>query len=50
MLTDTYGVSWQVVAALLNTADHAASQRAFSAMMKMTRLDIAALQRAYADA
>lgn len=50
-LTDKYGVSWQVVPRtllrLLNTADSAASQRAFSAMMKMTKLDIAALQRAY---
>jgi predicted 3-demethylubiquinone-9 3-methyltransferase (glyoxalase superfamily) len=53
-LTDKYGVSWQVVPRalhkLLNTADRAASQRAFSAMMKMTKLDIVALQRAYADA
>ncbi|MBI3374312.1 MAG: VOC family protein [Betaproteobacteria bacterium] len=32
----------------LNTADKAASQRAFSTMMKMTKLDIGALQRAYA--
>ena len=53
-LTDRYGVSWQVVPramlALLNTADNAASQRAFSALMKMTKLDIAALQRAYEGA
>jgi predicted 3-demethylubiquinone-9 3-methyltransferase (glyoxalase superfamily) len=53
-LTDKYGVSWQVVPRallkLLNTADNAASQRAVSAMMKMTKLDIAALQRAYEDA
>jgi predicted 3-demethylubiquinone-9 3-methyltransferase (glyoxalase superfamily) len=52
-LTDKYGVSWQVVPRallkLLNTADNAASQRAVSAMMKMTKLDIAALQRAYQD-
>ena len=53
-LTDKYGVSWQVVPRallkLLNTADNAASQRAVSAMMKMTKLDIAALQRAYEGA
>lgn len=53
-LTDKYGVSWQIVPRaflkLLNTADKASSQRAFSAMMKMAKLDIAALQRAYADA
>lgn len=50
-LTDRYGLSWQVVPAtlpkLLNGADSAASQRAFSALMKMTKLDIAKLQQAY---
>ena len=53
-LTDRYGVSWQIVPRalleMLNTADQAASQRAFAAMMKMKKLDIAALQRAYQGA
>jgi predicted 3-demethylubiquinone-9 3-methyltransferase (glyoxalase superfamily) len=51
VLTDKYGVSWQSVPktllTLLDTADKAASQRAFSTMLKMAKLDIAALQRAY---
>jgi predicted 3-demethylubiquinone-9 3-methyltransferase (glyoxalase superfamily) len=50
-LTDRYGMSWQIVPRLLlqllNTSDSTASQRAFSAMMEMRKLDIAALQRAY---
>lgn len=53
-LTDKYGVSWQIVPRamlnLLSTSDSAASQRAFDAMMKMTKLDVAAMQRAYEDA
>lgn len=32
---------------LLNTADNVASQRVSAAMLTMTRLDIAAIQRAY---
>lgn len=50
-LTDRYGVSWQVVPRplleLLNTPDRAASQRAFDAMMKMKKIDIATIRRAY---
>ena len=53
-LTDRYGVTWQIVPRalleLLNTSDSAASQRAFAAMMKMTKIDIAAMQRAYDNA
>ena len=53
-VTDRYGVSWQIVPRqlldLLNTPDRAASQRAFAAMMTMKKLNIAALQRAYAGA
>jgi predicted 3-demethylubiquinone-9 3-methyltransferase (glyoxalase superfamily) len=51
-LKDKYGLSWQVVptemVALLSDADSAKSQRAFSAMMQMKKLDIDALKRAYA--
>ena len=52
-LKDRYGLSWQVVPvgmiALLKDADPARGQRAMAAMMKMTKLDMAELQRA-ADA
>ncbi len=50
-LTDKFGVSWQIVPAvmldMLSSADTAAAQRAFTAMLGMKKLDIAALQRAY---
>lgn len=50
-LTDRYGISWQIVPRalieLIATEDRAAAQRAFSAMMGMTRLDIAAIRQAY---
>jgi predicted 3-demethylubiquinone-9 3-methyltransferase (glyoxalase superfamily) len=53
-LKDRYGVSWQVVPKvlpdMLSQADRAASQRAVSAMLKMKKLDISALQRAYDNA
>lgn len=51
-LKDKYGLSWQVVPAILPdmVADYRseASRRAFAAMMEMKKMDIAALERAYA--
>lgn len=51
-LKDRFGVSWQVVPTiateLLSDPDSEASQRATAAMLQMKKLDIAALQRAYA--
>src|SRR5512133_59369 len=48
---DRYGLSWQVVPQafieMLKSPDTAAVERAFAAMMKMKKLDIAALQRAF---
>lgn len=53
-LTDKYGISWQIVPkalpAMLTSADQAAAGRAATAMMGMKKLDIAALQRAFAGA
>jgi predicted 3-demethylubiquinone-9 3-methyltransferase (glyoxalase superfamily) len=50
-LKDRYGVSWQVVPRalieMLGTLDRNASQRAMSAMLKMKKLDISVLRRAY---
>ena len=50
-LTDKFGISWQVVPKALiemfTKTDTAASQRAIAAMMKMKKLDISVLQRAY---
>jgi predicted 3-demethylubiquinone-9 3-methyltransferase (glyoxalase superfamily) len=50
-LTDKFGVSWQIVPEILppmfGSADKAAAQRAFTAMLGMTKLDIATLQKAY---
>jgi predicted 3-demethylubiquinone-9 3-methyltransferase (glyoxalase superfamily) len=51
-LKDKYGLSWQVVPAILTklTADAESekSQRAFAAMMQMKKLDVAKLEKAYA--
>ncbi len=50
-LTDKYGIAWQIVPTalldMLSSADPAAAQRTFTAMLGMVKLDIAALQRAY---
>ena len=50
-LKDKYGLSWQVVptgmAKMLKDPKSPATERAFAAMMKMKKLDIAALKRAY---
>jgi predicted 3-demethylubiquinone-9 3-methyltransferase (glyoxalase superfamily) len=50
-LKDKFGVSWQIVpiAALeiLSSPDSQKSQRATAAMMRMKKLDIAALQKAF---
>ena len=50
-LKDKYGVSWQVVPRMLAElmkGDPAKSQRVMAALLKMKKLDIAELQRAYA--
>ena|SRR6185437_588906 len=51
-LKDKYGVSWQIVptvlAAMLTDSKSGNSQRAMAAMLQMKKIDIAALERAYA--
>ena len=51
-VTDKYGVSWQVVPTVLTDMiadpDREKARRVFEAMFTMTKLDIAALQKAYA--
>lgn len=50
-LTDPYGVSWQIVPEILghlmHDTDPVKAERVATAMFKMIKLDIAALQRAY---
>jgi predicted 3-demethylubiquinone-9 3-methyltransferase (glyoxalase superfamily) len=49
-LNDKYGVRWQIVPAMLDDLmadpDRAKSKRVADAMLKMVKLDIAALERA----
>ena len=49
---DRFGMHWQVVPAVLDEMradpDPAKADRVMAAMMKMTKLDVAALERAYA--
>ena len=51
-LKDKFGLSWQVVpsgiARWMSGEDAAARDRAFAVMLTMGKLDIAALERAYA--
>lgn len=51
-LADRFGLSWQIVPAgfveMLNSPDAAAVKRAFDAMLKMKKLDLSAMQRAFA--
>jgi predicted 3-demethylubiquinone-9 3-methyltransferase (glyoxalase superfamily) len=51
-LKDRYGVSWQIVPALLpemlGDPDAARSQRAMAAMLTMKKIDIETLKRAFA--
>lgn len=50
-IKDKFGVSWQVIPTalmeMLQDQDHAKSQRVTAAMLKMKKLDIPALRRAY---
>jgi predicted 3-demethylubiquinone-9 3-methyltransferase (glyoxalase superfamily) len=50
-LTDRFGVSWQVVPSVLpkylKDPDRARADRVMAAMMKMVKLDVATLQKAY---
>lgn len=51
-LKDRFGLSWQIVPTVLpdlvSDPNSEGSQRAFTAMMRMKKIDIAELQRAYA--
>jgi len=52
-LKDKYGLSWQVnptiLGEMLNDSDPEKSKRVMAAMLKMKKIDIAALKKAYAE-
>jgi predicted 3-demethylubiquinone-9 3-methyltransferase (glyoxalase superfamily) len=51
-LTDKFGMSWQIIPRILlemlNDKDPEKAKRVMQAMMQMVKIDVAALQRAYA--
>jgi predicted 3-demethylubiquinone-9 3-methyltransferase (glyoxalase superfamily) len=51
-LKDRYGLSWQVIPKqlpeMLKSPDRAAAKRAMEAMLKMTKIEVAELERAFA--
>ena len=51
-LKDRFGLSWQVIPRqlpeMLKSADRAAAKRTMEAMLKMTKIDVAELERAFA--
>jgi predicted 3-demethylubiquinone-9 3-methyltransferase (glyoxalase superfamily) len=53
-LKDRFGVSWQIVptvlAEMMAASDKAKAKRESDAMLKMVKMDIAALQKAFAGA
>ena len=53
-LKDKFGLSWQIVPTammdIMQGPDPAGAQRAMAAMLKMTKLDLAELRRAYEEA
>jgi predicted 3-demethylubiquinone-9 3-methyltransferase (glyoxalase superfamily) len=52
-LKDKYGLSWQIIPdalpRMLNDPDPRKAKRVFDAMMKMSKLDIAALKKAHGE-
>ena len=52
-LTDKFGLSWQIVpkrlGELLSDDDDEKSERVMQAMLKMVKIDVAALEKAYAE-
>ena len=53
-LKDKFGVSWQIIPTVLSemmtSSDRAKAKRASDAMLKMVKIDIAALQSAFSGA